>query len=209
MSNTPRDPLRRKGRRCMSLTRRTVLGGIAATGATFVASAPFIGKARAATPDLRLLMWQPYMIKETVQGFEEKYKARFSPTFFDGNSEAFNKMKVGGTKDFDIVMGDGFWPRLYFRQGLTQPIDYGKIPNMSGVFPEFLPGYEASGWYGIAAPTSPAPTRSPRRTAGAATASPSTKRKSPPRISARSPCSSTRNTRATSRPIRGSRRTSP
>ena len=69
MSITPRDPLRRTGRRRNSLTRRKVLGGMAAAGAAFVASAPFIGKARAATPDLRLLMWQPYMIKETVQGF--------------------------------------------------------------------------------------------------------------------------------------------
>jgi spermidine/putrescine transport system substrate-binding protein len=139
MSKTSDDRLRRKSRRGGSITRRTVLGGMAATGLTFVATAPFIAKARAATPDLRLLMWQPYMIKETVQGFEDKYKARFSPTFFDGNSEAFNKMKVGGTKDFDLVMGDGFWPRLYFRQSLTQPIDYAKIPNMSGVFPDFLP----------------------------------------------------------------------
>ena len=46
-------------------------------------------------------------------------------------------MKVGGTKDFDIVQGDGFWPRLYFRQGLTQAVDYGKIPNMAGVFAGF------------------------------------------------------------------------
>ena len=38
-----------------------------------------------------------------------------------------------------MVMADGFWPRLYFRQGLTQAVDYGKIPNMAGVFPEFLP----------------------------------------------------------------------
>jgi len=123
----------------MPLTRRAVLGGAAATGVAFVAKAPFIGKARAATPNLRLLMWQPYAIKETISSFEGTYKTRFSPTFFDGNSEAFNKMKVGGTKDFDLVMGDGFWPRLYFRQGLTQPIDYGKIANMSGVFPDFLP----------------------------------------------------------------------
>ena len=84
-------------------------------------------------------MWQPYAIKETVAEFETTLGARFSPTFFDGNSEAFNKMKVGGTKDFDIVQGDGFWPRLYFRQGLTQAVDYGKIPNMAGVFPDFLP----------------------------------------------------------------------
>ena len=138
MSKTPRDRARPKGRRGTSFTRRKVLGGIAAAGAGLVA-APFIGKAGAASPNLRLLMWQPYAIKETVQSFEQKYKTRFSPTFFDGNSEAFNKMKVGGTKDFDLVMGDGFWPRLYFRQGLTQPIDYAKIPNMSGVFPDFLP----------------------------------------------------------------------
>ena len=38
-----------------------------------------------------------------------------------------------------MVMADGFWPRLYFRQGLTKALDYGKIPNMAGVFPEFLP----------------------------------------------------------------------
>ena len=38
-----------------------------------------------------------------------------------------------------MVQADGFWPRLYFRQGLTQAVDYGKIPSMSGVFPDFLP----------------------------------------------------------------------
>ena len=94
---------------------------------------------QAATPTLRLLMWQPYAIKETISAFESMHNAKFAPTFFDGNSEAFNKLKVGGTKDFDMVMADGFWPRLYFRQGLTKALDYSKIPNMSGVFADFLP----------------------------------------------------------------------
>ena len=118
---------------------------------------PFISRAEAATPTLRLLMWQPYAIKETIQAFEEKFKAKFAPTFFDGNSEAFNKLKVGGTKDFDMVMADGFWPRLYFRQGLTKALDYGKIPNLAGVFPEFLPSKfkllaDESGEHDVAAP---------------------------------------------------------
>src|SRR5262245_16314213 len=126
--------------RAARLSRRTLLAGAAAAaGLAISPKGPFISDASAATPTLRLLMWQPYAIKETVASFEGGFKARFSPTFFDGNSEAFNKMKVGGTKDFDIVQGDGFWPRLYFRQGLTQAIDYGKIPNMSGVFADFLP----------------------------------------------------------------------
>jgi spermidine/putrescine transport system substrate-binding protein len=36
-------------------------------------------------------------------------------------------------------MADGFWPRLYGKQGLTQPVDYGKLANMKDVFPEFTP----------------------------------------------------------------------
>lgn len=123
------------------LSRRQMIAGtaIAAGSVVFRPSAPFISNAEAATPTLRLLMWQPYAIKEAVAEFEETVGARFSPTFFDGNSEAFNKMKVGGTKDFDIVQADGFWPRLYFRQGLIQGIDYGRLGNIANVFPEFLP----------------------------------------------------------------------
>lgn len=141
-------------------SRRWVLkaGAGAALGALVVGRpGPFISKAEAATPTLRLLMWQPYAMKETIAKFESATKAKFAPTFFDGNSEAFNKLKVGGTKDFDMVMADGFWPRLYFRQGLTQAVDYSRIPNMSGVFPEFLPENfkllaDESGEHKVAAP---------------------------------------------------------
>ena len=128
--------------RAKKISRRSVLKTLGATalGSLVVGQrGPFIGNAEAATPTLRLLMWQPYAIKETIAAFESKFKAKFAPTFFDGNSEAFNKLKVGGTKDFDMVMADGFWPRLYFRQGLTKALDYSKIASMSGVFPDFLP----------------------------------------------------------------------
>src|SRR5215813_7208411 len=129
---------KKKGLGTTRISRRTVLAsGAAAAGLALGRKGPFISNAEAATPTLRLLMWQPYAIKETVSSFEGGFKAKFSPTFFDGNSEAFNKMKVGGTKDFDIVQGDGFWPRLYFRQGLTQGLDYGKIANIAGVFADF------------------------------------------------------------------------
>jgi spermidine/putrescine transport system substrate-binding protein len=80
-----------------------------------------------------------------------------SAGFFDGNSEAYNTLRAGGTSDFDLVMADGFWPRLYARQGLTQPIDYQKLSNMQYVFDDFkAPNYmllqEADGDNMIAAP---------------------------------------------------------
>jgi spermidine/putrescine-binding protein len=133
--------IRKRSRVSSGITRRHLLGGaaVAAGAAVFRPATPFISNAEAAETTLRLLMWQPYAMKDAIAAFEKDTGARFSPTFFDGNSEAFNKMKVGGTKDFDLVQADGFWPRLYFKQGLTQGVDYGKIPNTANVFPEFLP----------------------------------------------------------------------
>src|SRR5690606_24731533 len=87
-----------------------------------------------------MLIWQDYNIAETIQEFESQYDARISPAFFDGNSEAFNKMKAGGTEDFDLVMADGFWPRLYYRDGLIQTMDDALLPNMANLFEDFGPG---------------------------------------------------------------------
>ncbi len=121
------------------LTRRRLLKATAATAGAAIA-APYIRNAHAATPTVRMLMWEDYIIQETVTEFEEKYKARIAPQFFDGNSEAFNKMKAGGTADFDLVMADGFWPRLYLRDGLIQPIKASLVPNLSTAFKDFQPG---------------------------------------------------------------------
>lgn len=123
----------------MTTSRRTVLKGAGALAASAVIGAPFIRNAEAATPTIRWLGWEHYNVDEIVSGFEKEYGVRMLPSFFDGNSEAYNKLKAGGTTDFDIVMADGFWPRLYAKQGLTQPIDYAKIPNTEHVFEDFRP----------------------------------------------------------------------
>ncbi len=120
-------------------SRREVLKTSAAVAGAALA-APYIRNAEAATPTVRMLMWEDYIIQETVTEFEDKYKARIAPQFFDGNSEAFNKMKAGGTADFDLVMADGFWPRLYLRDGLIQNIDASLVPNLKNSFDDFKPG---------------------------------------------------------------------
>ena len=126
-------------RKIKKFSRREVLKTTAAVaGATL--AAPYISDAEAAIPTVRMLMWEDYIIQETVTEFEEKYKARIAPQFFDGNSEAFNKMKAGGTEDFDLVMADGFWPRLYMRDGLIQNIDESLVPNLANSFDDFKPG---------------------------------------------------------------------
>ena len=136
MSHTPKNRKRR------GATRRDLLKGVlaaAAAGAVTRSVGPFIRDAEAATLKLRWLGWEHYNIEELTNKFEQDNDCKVSAAFFDGNSEAYNKLKAGGTQDFDLVMADGFWPRLYKKQGLTQPVDYGKLPNIAHVFPDFLP----------------------------------------------------------------------
>jgi spermidine/putrescine-binding protein len=128
-----------KGR---AISRRFVVkaGAIgAAAGFTMKSVGPFVRNAEAATLELRWLGWEHYNVKSLTAAFEKKFGVKVSAGFFDGNSEAYNKLRAGGTGDFDLVMADGFWPRLYGKQGLTRPVDYTKLSNMSGVFPEFTP----------------------------------------------------------------------
>lgn len=125
-----------------SFSRRCVLRSAVAAavaGFTWKATGPFIRDAEAATLELSWLGWEEYNVKSFTAEFEKMHKVKVNAGFFDGNSEAYNKLRGGGTQDFDMVMADGFWPRLYAKQGLVQPIDYEKIPNIKNVFPDFLP----------------------------------------------------------------------
>lgn len=125
-----------------SFSRRCVMkAGIAASvaGFTWKATGPFVRNAEAATLELSWLGWEEYNVKAFTTEFEKLHNVKVNAGFFDGNSEAYNKLRAGGTQDFDLVMADGFWPRLYAKQGLVQPIDYEKIPNIKNVFPDFVP----------------------------------------------------------------------
>lgn len=124
-----------------AVSRRDVLKGSLAAGAVAASALamPWLRNAQAATLELRWLGWEHYNVKELTAQFEAEHKVKVSAGFFDGNSEAYNKLRAGGTADFDLVMADGFWPRLYGKQGLTQSVDYGKLASMANVFPDFTP----------------------------------------------------------------------
>jgi spermidine/putrescine transport system substrate-binding protein len=123
-------------------SRRILLrkgAALAAVSATSGLAMPFVRNAAAATLELRWLGWQEYNVAEFTAAFEKEYNVKVSAGFFDGNSEAYNKLRSGGTADFDLVMADGFWPRLYASQGLVQAVSYDRLTNLKYVFPSFLP----------------------------------------------------------------------
>ncbi len=89
--------------------------------------------------EIRWLGWEHYNVKKLTAEFENMYNCKVSAGFFDANSEAYNKLKAGGTRDFDLVMADGFWPRLYATQGMSQPVDYDKLSNLKYSHDDFIP----------------------------------------------------------------------
>jgi spermidine/putrescine transport system substrate-binding protein len=107
------------------------------TGAAAALSIPLVRPSWAATPELRALMWEAYVLPDVISAFEESHGVKFVPSFFDGNSEAYNKLRVGGAKDFDLVQADGFWPQLYFREGLIRAVDYAAVAGAAHYLPEF------------------------------------------------------------------------
>jgi spermidine/putrescine-binding protein len=116
-------------------TRRSIL----AAGTTAALTMPFVRPSWAAPDRVRALMWEAYLLPDKITAFEDTHKVKFVPSFFDGNSEAYNKLRVGGSKEFDLVQADGFWPQLYFRENLLREVDYSKVPNAAGYLPEFAP----------------------------------------------------------------------
>ncbi len=114
------------------ISRRAVLASSAG-----LLSMPFVRPSYAAAEPLRALMWEAYVLPDVISKFEADNNVKFVATFFDGNSEAYNKLRVGGSKEFDLVQADGFWPQLYYRENLIRDVDYSKVAGAANYLPEF------------------------------------------------------------------------
>ena len=100
------------GKKEKPVTRRTFLKKSAAGAAVIYTAAsmgPFVRTSKAAKLELRWLGWEHYNVKKLTAKFEKEHNCKVSAGFFDGNSEAYNKLRGGGVKDFDLVMADGFY----------------------------------------------------------------------------------------------------
>jgi len=79
--------------------------------------------------DLSMLCWTDNALDEFVGPFESQYGVRIKRTYFEGNANAFEKMKLGGTQVYDIVQCDALWPQKYAEAGLVDPIDFRDYPD--------------------------------------------------------------------------------
>jgi len=88
-------------------------------------------------PTLHVYTWADYIKPELIQRFEKEHNCRLVLDFFDSNEVMFAKLKAGAA-GYDIIFPSSYMVQVMWQQGMIQPIDQSKIPNLQYVDRTYL-----------------------------------------------------------------------
>ena len=124
-----------------TLAAVTVAGGICVTAPS---------AARADEPTLNLFIWSDYISESIIDGFELECGCKVVETDYESNAEMAAKLKTGGDSQFDVVVPSSYYVPELAAEGLLQPLDHSKIPNIVNLAPRFQnPTYDPGNKYSI------------------------------------------------------------
>jgi spermidine/putrescine transport system substrate-binding protein len=72
---------------------------------------------------LNVFQWTDYWPTGTVEKFEEAYDVTVNVANYASNEEMFNKLKAGGTGQFDLLFPSDYMVNILVNQGMIQPLD--------------------------------------------------------------------------------------
>jgi spermidine/putrescine transport system substrate-binding protein len=123
-----------------SLSRRSLLAGIAALGSAAAVGLP--SRPAYAATTMTWMGWQGYETPIKAGSFLKDNDIDFQPTFIASNEEIISKLQAGGVGKTDIItMYFGYLPLMADGQ-LLEPIDSSKIEQFGDLIPQFT-GNEA------------------------------------------------------------------
>lgn len=122
-----------------SQTRRDVIRkGAAAAGLMVAGGIGGWSRPAVAAGTVNWLAWGGHVEPQGIKAFFDKSGIRVNHIGMSGNAETFAKLKLSGTAQYDLFEADGLWPQRYFDEGMIEPIDLEKIPNVAAnMYPEF------------------------------------------------------------------------
>ena len=86
---------------------------------------------------LHLYNWNNYIAPETVKHFEADCKCKVVQDYYGAMEEMLAKL-AAGAKGYDVVVPTGFALPPLIKQGLVQPLDKSKIPNLKNMNTSFM-----------------------------------------------------------------------
>ena len=82
---------------------------------------------------LNVFQWTDYWPSGTVEIFEKAYGVTVNVSNYASNEEMFNKLKAGGSGQFDLAFPSDYMVNIMQGQDLLQPLDLGKLPHWNNL----------------------------------------------------------------------------
>ncbi len=120
-------------RTMMPVSRRGLMGGIAAAGALAATGVPV----QADNVAVNFVGWQGYDKGLANGGFTEKEGITVNTTYIGNNDEIITKLTAGGVGQIDLVTPYMGYIPLMAKSGLIDPIDESLVPNLAKVIEPF------------------------------------------------------------------------
>jgi spermidine/putrescine transport system substrate-binding protein len=86
---------------------------------------------------LRIYSWADYVKPELIHRFEVEQGCRAVLDTFDSNEAMYAKIKAGAS-GYDLITPSSYMVSIMNKEGLIQPIDQARLPNLRNVDPEYL-----------------------------------------------------------------------
>jgi len=89
---------------------------------------------------INLFVWTEYIPQDILDCFGLVYGLQVNREEFSSNEELYAKLKAGAS-GYDIVHPSDYIINVMIRDGLLQPLDTSRLPNLKNIDPEYLKLY--------------------------------------------------------------------
>ena len=83
--------------------------------------------------ELHIYTWSDYIAPDVISSFEKALGVKVVVDTFDSNEAMYAKLKAGGT-GYDIIMPSSYQISMMAKEGMIDPIDHAKCPNVKQNF---------------------------------------------------------------------------
>jgi spermidine/putrescine transport system substrate-binding protein len=87
--------------------------------------------------ELRVYTWADYIKPEVLTRFEQQEGCKVVIDTYDSNEAMYAKLKAGAT-GYDLITPSSYMVQVMDGQGMLQPLDHAKLPNIVNVDKEIL-----------------------------------------------------------------------
>ncbi len=124
---------------------------VAGATAVLALAAQGVTPSVAQKPTLNLFNWSEYMDPQILKDFEKQFGATVLVSLYESNEDLIAKLKASGGSGYDVVIPGQYAVPLLSRQGLLQPLQKTKIPNLKNLSKKFVnPNYDPNNQYSAA-----------------------------------------------------------